>query len=146
MTRDELCARIPHGGDMCLLARAERWDDHTIVCYADSHRDAANPLRGRGQLHAVCGVEYAAQAMALHASLAPLTDNAAPAMGYLASVRDLKLNVTRLDDIAEELRVEATRVVGSTEGFMYSFEIHAGARLLLAGRAMVKLMNAGPSP
>jgi hypothetical protein len=62
-------------------------------------------------------------------------------MGYLASVRDLRLGVARLDDIAEDLRIEARRVGGSAEGFMYSFEIFAGARLLLAGRAMVKLVN-----
>ena len=161
MLHNAICARLPHAGRMCLLERLETWDIESITCIASSHRDPANPLRAHGRLHAVCGVEYAAQAMALHGGLAPFADAIAPdapamdggsaenagavfpplAMGYLASVRDLRLGVARLDDIAEDLRIEARRVGGSAEGFMYSFEIFAGARLLLAGRAMVKLVN-----
>ena len=149
MKRVEICARLPHAGRMCLLERLETWDGEAIVCMASSHRDPDNPLRSHERLSAVCGVEYAAQAMALHGSLlaAPVLSpvegpGTPPAIGYLASVRDLSLNVARLDDVGAELRIEARRLHDSAGGFMYSFAVFAGARPLLAGRAMVILMNA----
>ena len=37
-----------------------------IRCVARGHRDADNPLRAGGELPALCGIEYAAQAMAAH--------------------------------------------------------------------------------
>ena len=141
MKQAEICARLPHAGRMCLLERLDTWDPETIVCWAVSHRASDNPLRSGECLHAVCGVEYAAQAMALHGSLLA-TPGSPPAIGYLASVRDLRLYVARLDDAGAELRVEARRLHDSAGGFMYSFAVLADARPLLAGRAMVMLMNA----
>lgn len=140
MSQPEICARLPHAGRMCLLERLENWDREAIVCVAVSHRDSGNPLRSHDRLHAVCGVEYAAQAMALHGSLLA-TPGAPPAAGYLASVRDLQLHVARLDDVGADLRVEARRLHDSAGGFMYSFTVLAAARPLLAGRAMVMLMH-----
>jgi hypothetical protein len=52
------------------------------------------------------------------------------------------MSVARLDDVGEDLRIEARRLGDSAGGFLYSFAIHAGARPLLSGRAMVMLMNA----
>lgn len=140
MLHDAICARLPHAGRMCLLERLEAWDGESIVCLVVSHRAPENPLRNSGCLHAVCGVEYAAQTMALHGNLLAVPGTP-PAIGYLARLRDLSLHVERLDNIVDDLRVEARRVGDSAQGFMYSFSIHAGARPLLSGRAMVKLMN-----
>ena len=127
---------------MCLLERLESWDGDAITCIATSHRDADNPLRRGGRLHAVAGVEYAAQAMALHGNLLSATDTK-PAMGYLASVRDLKLELEDLGSVAEDLRVMARRLSGDTSGFIYEFEIHAGGRAVLSGRLAAKLLAAG---
>jgi predicted hotdog family 3-hydroxylacyl-ACP dehydratase len=83
--------------------------------------------------------------MALHGSLLSATtamdggsaENAGavfrpPAMGYLASVRDLKLDLEDLGTVAEDLRVSARRLSGDAGGFIYEFEIRAGARAVLA--------------
>jgi len=142
MLHDAICARLPHAGRMCLLERLESWDSDAITCIATSHRDADNPLRGGGRLHAIAGVEYAAQAMALHGSLLSATDTP-PAIGYLASVRDLKLDLEDLGTVAEDLRVTARRLSGDASGFIYEFEIRAGARALLSGRLAAKLLAAG---
>lgn len=142
MNHDEICARLPHAGRMCLLDRMLSWDAESIRCLAGSHRDADNPLRSHGRLHAVCGVEYAAQAMALHGSLTTGHD-APPAMGYLASVRDLRLDVEDLAGVADDLEIRARRLGGDAGGFVYEFEIHAGARLLLSGRVTARLVGAG---
>jgi len=159
MLHDAICARLPHAGRMCLLAHLESWNDDSITCIATSHRDADNPLRSNGRLHAVAGVEYAAQVMALHGNLLSATDtptamdggsaeNAGavfrpPAMGYLASVRDLKIDFEDLGAVAEDLRVTAHRLSGDVSGFIYEFEIRAGARMVLSGRLTAKLMAAG---
>jgi predicted hotdog family 3-hydroxylacyl-ACP dehydratase len=133
MNRDEICARLPHDGSMCLLAALESWDAETIVCRADSHRDPANPLCSGNCLHAVNGVEYAAQAMALHGSLLS-TPGQKPAVGYLASVRDLVLRTEDLSAVDAPLRITARRLSGDLAGFVYDFEIHADDKLLLSGR------------
>lgn len=158
MNHDAICARLPHAGRMCLLERLESWDGDSITCIVTSHRDADNPLRRGGRLHAVAGVEYAAQAMALHSHLlsAPVpspVEGTVPgqaegtdtltAIGYLASVRDLKLELEDLASVAEELRITARRLSGSASLFVYEFEIRAGARALMSGRLAAKLMTTG---
>jgi len=62
-------SRIPHHGPMCLLDEVIGWDAERITCTSSSHRSADNPLRARGRLGIACGIEYAAQAMAVHGAL-----------------------------------------------------------------------------
>ncbi len=139
LDRDEICALIPHAGSMCLLAGVTSWNQETISCYAVSHADAANPLRGDAGLPAVCGVEYAAQGMALHARLSGTGSQSG--IGLLASVRDLRFFAERLDDRGALLRIEARRLTGSAQGFIYDFEVHAADALLLSGRAAILLVE-----
>ncbi|OYY62477.1 MAG: 3-hydroxylacyl-ACP dehydratase [Hydrogenophilales bacterium 28-61-11] len=133
-----LLAHLPHQGSMCLLDRVESWDAQHIRCRASSHRAPDNPLRAHGRLGAACGIEYAAQAMAAHGALLAAADSA-PRVGYLASVRAVELNVTRLDDIAADLRIEAERVSGDDNTILYAFSVLAEQSLLLSGRAIVVL-------
>jgi len=136
--RDQLCALIPHAGSMCLLEAVEQWDEEHIVCRATSHRDPGNPLHERGRVPAVAGIEYAAQAMAVHGGLLR-GDDEAPARGYIAAVRDVAWSVERLDDIACEITVQARRLMGDARSFVYEFELTAGPDRLLGGRATVLL-------
>ena len=137
--RTGIASRIPHAGTMCLLDRVVHWDDLTIHCSAVSHRDPANPLRARGRLSSVCGIEYAAQAMAVHGALCAAARESPPRMGLLTSVRGVALNVTRLDDVAEELAITAERLSGDGRAVLYAFAVSAGERPLLSGRAAVIL-------
>lgn len=141
MNKDEICTRIPHAGRMCLLERVQSWDQAGIHCLAISHRDGDNPLRSRNCLPAVCGVEYAAQAMAVHAGLLDLGAAVKPRMGMLAGVRDLRLAVVRLDDVAGNLHIYATRLSGDGTGFIYEFNIQANNDVLISGRVVVKLLE-----
>jgi len=127
---------IPHRGAMSLLSEVVRFDEETITCRAVSHRDPAHPLREHGVLPALCGIEYAAQAMAVHGAL---TDPRAPRAGMLAAVRDVTLNVDRLDDIADDLLLTARRLIGGHRQILYEFVVLAGGKELLRGRAAVVL-------
>jgi predicted hotdog family 3-hydroxylacyl-ACP dehydratase len=124
---------------MCLLDYVEAWDPQRIQCRASSHRAADNPLRANGRLGAACGIEYAAQAMAVHGALLAPPDSSHARTGYLVSVRGTQLHVPRLDDITADLRVEATCITRSENNVLYQFSVSAAGRPLLDGRATVVL-------
>ena len=129
-------AHIPHSGDMCLLERVCAWDHTHIECEALGHRDPHHPLRDAGRLGAAVGVEYAAQAMAVHGALLAPSDGG-PQPGYLTSVRGLTLSVDRLDDLDGPLSVRAERLSGDARVILYAFSVHHLGRRLLQGRASV---------
>jgi predicted hotdog family 3-hydroxylacyl-ACP dehydratase len=134
-------ALVPHAGEMCLLARIVSAGERDIVCATDSHRSASNPLRRDGALAALHLAEYGAQAMAVHGGLAD--PHAKERGGMLVSIRDLALAVDRLDDIAGELSIAATRLVANAGGMIYTFAASAGGRELGRGRVSV-MMGIGP--
>jgi predicted hotdog family 3-hydroxylacyl-ACP dehydratase len=125
---------VPHAGAMCLLHEVLQADADSIRARAVSHRDPANPLREGGVLPALCGAEYAAQAMAVHGSIQNQNEIRS---GMLASLRDVELAVERLDDIAEDLLIEAHCLLNESGRLLYRFEVRAGNRWLLQGRATV---------
>ena len=135
--RDAIARLVPHAGAMCLLDRALSWDAEGMACEADGHRDPANPLRRDGHLPAVCGVEYALQAMALHGAL--LAGGAAQPAGYLSSLRDVSLGAERLDAVAGPLGIRARALAAEAGGFIYRFEVEGGGRTLLTGQAAIIL-------
>ncbi|MBV8404343.1 MAG: 3-hydroxylacyl-ACP dehydratase [Gammaproteobacteria bacterium] len=139
---------IPHKGRMCLLDEVLSWDAARIRCRSASHRACDNPLRAHGRLGAACGIEYAAQAMAVHgaliASSAPLASTVAvsvrgsiASMGYLASVRNVALHVSRLDDLEVDLIAIAERITGDGRTVLYEFSVWGTPRLLMSGRASI---------
>jgi len=146
LDRTGIAARIPHRDRMCLLDRLVGWTAGSIDCRSASHRDADNPLRSASGLLAPCAIEYAAQAMALHGSLvAPAGD--VPKPGYLASVRQVRLAVATLHDVAGELHVRATRLAGDARQILYQFSVgDDGGRVLAEGRATVVLNTLPETP
>ena len=126
---------MPHRGRMCLLEAVLGWDMTQIRCRASSHRQADNPLRARGCLPAACGIEYAGQAMAAHGALMAGLLGVPARTGYLASVRHLRLRVTRLDDLTEDLTISAQRVADDQDTALYAFTITCAEQELLTGRA-----------
>jgi predicted hotdog family 3-hydroxylacyl-ACP dehydratase len=151
--RDWIARHIPHQGSMCLLDSVESWGEETIVCRTSTHRLLENPLRANGSLGIATAIEYAAQAMAVHSALLRgesemLEESelpgqtAAPKSGYLTSVRDVRWQRARLDDIAQDLQISVRRFSGNEINVLYDFEIHADTLLLMQGRASV-MLNAG---
>ncbi len=138
MTKADISRLIPHAGAMCLLDDVIRWDATGIQCVSRGHRDADNPLRTDGVLPAVCGIEYAAQAMALHGGLTGMVDGR-PLAGYLASLRDVVCRVSRLDDLDGDLIVDAERLMGDTVHVIYRFTLRVGEVEVVSGRAAVAL-------
>jgi len=139
VNKPEIRTLIPHSGLMCLLDSVIEWNDRSIICMTDTHRDPANPLRRDGRLSAVHAFEYAAQAAAVHGGLrARLAGAVAPA-GYLAALRDARLHVTRLDDLGSPLQIYACRLFGEVANTVYQCRVFSGDVLLAEGRAIIML-------
>ena len=145
LTKEDVAAMIPHAGDMCLLDGVLMWDADGISCISASHHRRDNPLRVQDRLSVINGIEYAAQAMAVHGALAGRAGSA-PRAGYLASVRDVVCRCRDLDELAGELTIDARRLLSDGDRVLYEFMLRAGDTLLLSGRAAVILDAAGAAP
>jgi predicted hotdog family 3-hydroxylacyl-ACP dehydratase len=122
---------------MCLLDSVETWDDTTISCRTSTHRDQRNPLRARGRLTVSAGLEYAAQAMGAHVGLVDGIRRSENQIGYVGGVRDVTFSVTRLDDLAGDLTVDATRMVEGENSYMYRFTVSHSGLAIIEGRASI---------
>ena len=137
LDRAGIAARIPHQGSMCLLDSLLAWDPAAIHCRAVNQADPEHPLRSPQGLYAAVGIEYAAQAMALHGALAAGQGGPAQA-GFLAGARQVTLHQPRLDNVPGPLDVRCERLAGDAGQALYGFELRdADGRLLVDGRASV---------
>jgi predicted hotdog family 3-hydroxylacyl-ACP dehydratase len=145
MDREAIEVRIPHSGKMCLLERLESWDAEAIHCTTSTHLQPDNPLRTAGGLMAPNAIEYAAQAMALHGGLL-MAEGEPPSAGFIASVRNVRFAVTRLDDVPGALQVRATRLSGDARQVLYEFSVtDVNGAALADGRAVVVLNTPLPT-
>ena len=101
-------------------------------------------MRAGGQLPAICGIEYAAQAMAVHGGLAGIVGGK-PMAGYLASLRDVACRKNRFDDLEGDLIVDAERLMGDENRVIYQFTLRVSEIEVLSGRATVVLEAAARS-
>jgi len=154
MDHGMIATLIPHGGEMCLLDELLSWDADGVLCVSRRYQNADNPLRNKnGTLGMACGIELAAQAMALHGRLAAgrlaagrlaaggLTagTETRPGGGVLASVRDVRFGAATLDAGLGDLTIAAERLLGDSAGASYHFSLTCDDTEILSGRATVLL-------
>jgi predicted hotdog family 3-hydroxylacyl-ACP dehydratase len=140
---------IPHTGSMCLLDCVESFDDTRIVCRASSHRDPANPLRLNNRLSVQTGVEYAAQAVAVHGGLLARQhsgDASSPRGGMIVVLTDVRWHVDRLDTLAADIAVTAEKLADLPQGLNYRFSLSSHSELtdqqtLLEGELIIALQK-----
>lgn len=143
--RQWIAARIPHSYDMCLLDGVLAADQQQITCTTGTHRALDNPLRHRDRLGALCAIEYAAQAIAVHGAVSmqqameQQATQQRPQSGYLTSARNVVLHVAYLDDIDDDLQIQAQRISGDAVTVLYNFSVSSSSKLLAEGRAAVVL-------
>jgi predicted hotdog family 3-hydroxylacyl-ACP dehydratase len=133
--RDDLAGLIPHQGTMCLLDRVIDWDDEHVVLATATHRALDNPLRADGRLRGLHLCEYGAQAMAVHGGLSVRHSRRAAQSAFLVSLRDVKLRVDFIEQLPGELQVAAHKLLADGRGWLYTFEVLHGGRVLAQGRA-----------
>lgn len=138
--------RIPHQGRMCLIDGVIEWSAGRILCSSGGHRAADHPLRSHGRLGVACGIELAAQTMAVHGAILAEGSEGRPRAGLLASVRGVRLWALRLDDVESDLLCEAVRIMGDQGTALYEFELRSSSSRLMSGRAAVVLDVARTAP
>jgi predicted hotdog family 3-hydroxylacyl-ACP dehydratase len=134
----DLASLLPHAGSMVMPESVERCDESGIVCTSTRHRARDNPLRRNERLPALCGVEFAAQAMALHGALRRVPP-AALQHGRVVTVRDLVVSRRFLDDVEGALVIECRLEAAAGDVFSYDFRVDGDGETLLCGRATVMM-------
>ncbi len=129
---------------MCLLDQLISWDSESVICLSHSHQSADNPLRDGDRLAGIHAIEYAAQAMAVHGGLLARETGEAIRPGFLASLRNVQVQVERLDLIESPLTISARQLFADAGNMLYQFEIHAQESLIAKGQAAV-IAQAGGS-
>ena len=137
LTRKAIEERLPHSGNMCLLNRVIAANEQSLTAEAISHLDTSNPLIVDGRISAINGVEYAAQAMAIHGSLRSGKSHA----GYIATVRNIELNQEFLPQEQGSLLIQVEQLMSDDNGFSYQFQIHGHEQLILSGKITVFLVR-----
>jgi predicted hotdog family 3-hydroxylacyl-ACP dehydratase len=137
LTHVEIRRLIPHHGAMCLLQSVLTYGDDTITCETRTHTDPTHPLARDGELPMTAGIEYAAQAMALHAALTAPAAPSKPVRPMLTQLQDVRWEPGPLSAHAGELIVSATRAAQLGGATSYGFTVASGNRTLLEGTALV---------
>lgn len=128
-------AHIPHRGTMCLLDSVRQWDSQSILCTAIPSLRQEHPLHQEGKVSSLVGIEYAAQAMAVHGVLLrPEAPSAPP--GMLSSVRHIHWSSPHLN-LSLPLTIRAQRLASLPTACTYSFRITNPENLLITGQASI---------
>jgi predicted hotdog family 3-hydroxylacyl-ACP dehydratase len=136
--RAAIARLIPHQGSMCLLDAVTSWDAHQLCAQANNHTLEHHPLRNARGLPATAGIEYAAQAMAVHGALRT-GQQGPPVQGRLVAIRQVVCTRPWLHDIATPLTIEVQHLMSDARTMMYQFSVSAADQELVSGRATVNL-------
>ena len=139
LTHADIEALVPHKHAMCLWDEVLDWDAQRIHLRATNHRDPDHPLRSDGQLRALHLCEYGAQAMAVHGGLLAREAGGMARAGMLVALRDVRLHVSRIDDLPGTLEGTAELLAADEASQQYAFRIRHGDGVIAEGRATVIL-------
>ena len=147
LSRKDIAWALPHTGLMLLLDSAEEVARDTLRCLSRSHADPGNPLREDGVLPVLAGVEYAGQAIALHAWLRKDDNGGAdattPRRAFMAGLSELRWTSDRLDDAPGPIIVTVRAGTFLEDGARYDFSItDADGLLRIQGQSLVAFETA----
>jgi predicted hotdog family 3-hydroxylacyl-ACP dehydratase len=133
---------VPHKPPMLLLDRVLSYSSDVVRCEVEIRTDS--PFVEDGQVPAVVGLEYMAQAIAAYAGVTARIEHRDFRMGLLLGSRDLRFAVDGFA-VGERLTVEARRTWGENElgSFACAVQRQGSAELLASGTLTV---YQGPMP
>jgi predicted hotdog family 3-hydroxylacyl-ACP dehydratase len=137
LQHDEIARLLPHKGAMCLLDNALDCNAESIRCLADAARPG-HPLRDAAGVSVVHGVEYGAQAAALHQMITRPELRGATG-GMLLQMRNVEFSADYLDRLPQPLTITARCAMASSELARYFFAIHSANVLASQGELTLKL-------
>jgi predicted hotdog family 3-hydroxylacyl-ACP dehydratase len=131
---------VPHRPPMLLLDRVLSYDGECVIC--ETVLEANSPFADQGQVPAVVGIEYMAQAIAAGAGLSARDKGEAARMGFLLGCRNLTIAVDSFQ-VGDTLTIEARRTWGENQLGSFACKVNRGDQVLVAGALTV---YQGPLP
>jgi predicted hotdog family 3-hydroxylacyl-ACP dehydratase len=132
---------VPHRPPMLLLDRVLSYDGECVVC--ETVLGPQSPFAEQGEVPAVVGIEYMAQAIAAGAGLsAREKGDDAGKMGFLLGCRSLSIAVDSFQ-VGDRLTIEARRTWGENQIGSFACKVQRGAEVLVEGALTV---YQGPLP
>jgi len=143
LNSQEIEQRLPHAGKMSLLDKVTYADRLTLSASAVSHLSSDNPLRFNHKLSSINGIEYAAQAMAIHGFLLSelKQTEASTKTGYIATIRNIDIFTPFFPETESVIKIEVKQLMSDTNGFTYQFHISDGKKTLISGKITVFLIH-----
>lgn len=136
----EISMLIPHGPGMSLIDEVVEWDQQSLAARTMSHTAPDNPLRGRGALHCVHSIEYAAQCMAVHAALNDEVAVRRPMV--VGALKNVHLSDIRLSALSSALVIQVYMAMAGNTGAIYDFSVQHLDDTVAGGRVTL-LVNPG---
>ena len=133
LNKHDIAKLLPHSGSMCLIDQVIDWDEQHICCSSRSHLEHSNPLIEDGELSTIHLLEYGAQVIAIHGGL--LSQKTVP--GFLAAIRNARIHCHKLQEIHQELTINATAIGLTSDGAIYEFQISSAMDMLIEARATI---------
>ena len=132
---------VPHRPPMLLLDRVLSYDGECVVC--ETVLGPQSPFADQGEVPAVVGIEYMAQAIAAGAGLSAREQgDASGKMGFLLGCRSLSIAVDSFQ-IGDRLTIEARRTWGEKELGSFACKVQRDGQVLVEGALTV---YQGPLP
>lgn len=143
LNHQEIEQRLPHAGKMSLLDKVTHADLLTLSASAVSHLNSDNPLRFNNKLSSINGIEYAAQAMAVHGFLLSelKQTEASTQTGYIATVRNIDIFTPFFPETESVIKIEVEQLMSDMNGFTYQFHIGDEKKVLISGKITVFLIH-----
>ena len=137
---------VPHRPPMLLLDRVLSYDGQCVVCevVVEANSPFIEADEGGGEVPAIVGLEYMAQAAAAGAGLSARAEGGAPRMGFLLGCRNLTLAVDGFR-VGDRLTVEARRTFGENELASFACQVRRGDDVLVEG-ALTVYQGSLPGP
>ncbi len=136
----EALTRMPHSGQMRLIASIDSADEQSIRCRATPHDGADYPLRLEGVLYTVSLVELGAQAAAAHASVYKV---GGAHTGLVLTISDATFDSDCVDSPAP-LSMTAVRQDLIASAASYRFEVAQEDHVLASGSVLLSMEAAQP--
>lgn len=141
LDQQQIAKMLPHAGDMCLLSKVLTWDAEQLTGLAVDLNFKNNPLLCDAELFSITGVEYAAQAVAVHAGLA---SGQTSGEGYLVQIKNINIHKPKLS--SEPIKVAVYKQALQPYSMIYDFKISESAELIIEGTLMIALKTQGELP
>jgi predicted hotdog family 3-hydroxylacyl-ACP dehydratase len=125
---------------MLLLDRVLAYDGECVVC--ETVLGPTSPFVDQGQVPAIVGIEYMAQAIAAGAGLSARDKGEASRMGFLLGCRSLTIAVDAFQ-VGDRLTIEARRTWGEKEIGSFACKVRRGQEIVVEGALTV---YQGPLP